>query len=62
MQGFIVVMNDKKSKDYEKLYREYENLYWKKLEENIELHDEIDQLKWKIRCLEGKIKSLEYKR
>ena len=55
-------MSDKKTKDYEKLYREYENLYWKELEENIELHDEIDELKWKIRCMEGKIKSLEYKR
>lgn len=52
-------MSDKKTKDYEKLYREYENLYWKELEENIKLHEEIDQLKWKIRCLEGKIKSFE---
>lgn len=52
-------MSDKKTKDYEKLYREYENLYWKELEENIELHEEIDQLKWKMRILESKIKSLE---
>jgi hypothetical protein len=52
-------MSDKKTKDYEKLYREYENLYWKELEENIELHDEIDKLKWKIRILESKIKRLE---
>lgn len=52
-------MDDKKPKDYEKLYREYENLYWKELEENIELHDEIDKLKWKIHLQEIKIKSLE---
>jgi ubiquinone biosynthesis protein UbiJ len=48
-----------KVKNYENLYREYENLYWKELEENIKLHDEIDQLKWKIHRLESRIKSLE---
>jgi hypothetical protein len=46
--------------NYEKLYREYEPLYWKEVEENIKLHEEIDQLKWKIRIQESKIKSLEY--
>lgn len=45
-------MSDKKTKDYEKLY-------WKELEENIELQEENDQLKWKIHRLERKIKSLE---
>ena len=39
--------------------KNYENLYWKELEENIKLHDEIDRLKWKIHILESKIKSLE---
>lgn len=48
-----------KVKNYEKLYREYENLYWKELEENIKLHEEIDQLKWKTHILERKIKNLE---
>jgi hypothetical protein len=48
-----------KVKNYENLYREYENLYWKELEENIKLHVEIDQLKWKIHRLESRIKSLE---
>ena len=52
-------MDNKKTKDYKKLYREYENLYWKELEENIELHEEIDKLKWKIRILESKINYLE---
>lgn len=37
----------------------YENLYWKELEENIELREENDQLKWKTHILERKIKSLE---
>lgn len=37
----------------------YENLYWKEVEENIKLHEEIDRLKWKIHRLESKIKSLE---
>jgi cell shape-determining protein MreC len=54
----FVVMSDK-VKNYEKLYREYENLYWKELEENIELREENDQLKWKIHLLESRIKSLE---
>ena len=51
-------MSDKKN--YEKLYREYENLYWKELEENIELHEKIDKLKWEIFTLENKIKILEF--
>ena len=37
----------------------YENLYWKEVEENIKLNEEIEQLKWKIHLLESKIKSLE---
>jgi DNA invertase Pin-like site-specific DNA recombinase len=37
----------------------YENLYWKEVEENIKLNEEIEQLKWKIHRLESKIKSLE---
>ena len=37
----------------------YENLYWKEVEENIELNEVIEQLKWKIHRLESKIKSLE---
>jgi cell shape-determining protein MreC len=53
----FVVMSDK-VKNYEKLYREYENLYWKELEENIKLNEEIEQLKWKTHILERKIKSL----
>ena len=39
----------------------YEDLYWKELEENIRLAEEIEQLKWKIHLLESKIKRLEYK-
>jgi hypothetical protein len=37
----------------------YENLYWKEVEENIKLNEEIEQLKWKIHRMERKIKSLE---
>ena len=40
----------------------YEILYWKELEENIRLTEEIEQLKWKIHLLESKIKRLEYRR
>lgn len=40
----------------------YEDLYWKELEENIRLTEEIEQLKWKIHLLESKVKRLEYKR
>lgn len=40
----------------------YEALYWKELEENIKLTEEIEQLKWKIHLLESKIKILEYRR
>ena len=39
----------------------YESLYWKEVEENIKLNEEIEQLKWKIYLLENKIKRLEYK-
>lgn len=38
----------------------YEDLYWKELEENIKLTEKIEQLKWKIHLLENKIKRLEY--
>ena len=38
-----------------------ETLYWKEVEENIKLTEEIEQLKWKIYLLENKIKGLEYK-
>lgn len=51
-------MEDKKV-NYENLYREYEDLYWKEVEENIKLNEEIDKLKWKIFLMEIKIKSLE---
>jgi hypothetical protein len=37
----------------------YENLYWKEVEENIKLNEEIEQLKWKMHRLESKIKCLE---
>lgn len=40
----------------------YETLYWKEVEENIKLTEEIEQLKWKIHLLENKIKIFEYKR
>lgn len=36
----------------------YEDLYWKELEENIKLHEEIDRLKWEIIILKSKIKAL----
>lgn len=39
----------------------YEALYWKEVEENIKLTEEIEKLKWKIHLLENKIKRLEYK-
>ena len=39
----------------------YEGLYWKEVEENIKLNEEIEKLKWKIHLLENKIKGLEYK-
>ena len=39
----------------------YENLYWKEVEENIKLNEEIEKLKWKIHLLENKIKRIEYK-
>lgn len=39
----------------------YENLYWKEVEENIKLNEEIEKLKWKIHLLENKIERLEYK-
>lgn len=41
---------------------EYENLYWKELEENIKLHEEIEQLKWTIHILKRRIESLEYEK
>lgn len=31
----------------------YEDLYWKEVEENIKLNEEIEQLKWKIHLLEN---------
>ena len=39
----------------------YEDLYWKEVEENIKLNEEIENLKWKIHLLENKIKRLECK-
>ena len=34
----------------------YEHLYWQELDENIKLNEEIERLKWKIHCLECKLK------
>jgi hypothetical protein len=39
----------------------YEELYWKEVEENIQLNEEIEKLKWKIHLLERKIQLLEIK-
>lgn len=33
----------------------YEREYWKEVEENLKLQEEIDQLKWKIHLLEKKL-------
>lgn len=39
----------------------YEELYWKEVEENIKLNEEVEKLKWKIHLLEKKIQLLEIK-
>jgi len=33
----------------------YERKYWEEVEENLKLQEEIEQLKWKIHCLENKL-------
>ena len=33
----------------------YEREYWKEVEDNLKLREEIEQLKWKIRILENKL-------
>lgn len=35
----------------------YEKEYWKEVEENLKLQEEIEQLKWKIHCLEKKLEN-----
>jgi hypothetical protein len=35
----------------------YEREYWKEVEENLKLQEEIEQLKWKIHCLEKKLET-----
>lgn len=35
----------------------YEALYWKELQENIKLNEEIQALKWKIHLLEKKLEN-----
>ena len=35
----------------------YEALYWKELQENIKLNEEIQTLKWKIYLLEKKLEN-----
>jgi hypothetical protein len=33
---------------------EYYERYWEEVEENLKLREELEQLKWKINCLEKK--------
>lgn len=33
----------------------YERKYWEEVDENLKLREEIEQLKWKIHCLEKKL-------
>jgi hypothetical protein len=47
--------------DKTKTDNSYEGLYWKEVEENIQLNEEIEKLKWKIHLLERKIQVLEIK-
>lgn len=35
----------------------YEALYWKEVQENIKLNEEIQTLKWKIHLLEKKLEN-----
>lgn len=36
---------------------EYYERYWEEVEENLKLREEIEQLKWKIHCLEKKLET-----
>ena len=36
----------------------YENLYWKEVEENIQLQEKIEKLEWQLHIAEIKIKNL----
>lgn len=47
--------------DKTKTNNSYEELYWKEVEVNIKLNEEIEKLKWKIHLLERKIQLLEIK-
>lgn len=38
---------------------DYEKLYWKEVEENIKLTEEIEKLKWQIKMLESKVRRSE---
>lgn len=37
---------------------DYEKLYWKEVEENIKLQEEIEKLEWKLHLAEIKIRNL----
>lgn len=37
---------------------DYEKLYWKEVEENIQLQEKIEKLEWQLYLAESKIKNL----